>query len=150
LKQWYYELCNLPNFQDLQILTQRLIRYILLVLRDTEIDRDHKTFLIACPQGCTDRQPISMCLPVPCENDSLGSLGHSDCGPQLPWLLGRPLRCQVLLHVLESIGTGPPILDPGGAFGVCHCLDGGLVVCKDGAFARGVCCCMYVKSYLEC
>jgi hypothetical protein len=71
LKQWYDELCNLPNFQDLQILTKRLIRHILLVLRDTGIDRDHKTFLIACPQDCTAGQPISMCLYVPCENASL-------------------------------------------------------------------------------
>ncbi|KFY80888.1 hypothetical protein V499_00298 [Pseudogymnoascus sp. VKM F-103] len=70
LKLWYDELCNLPNFQDLQILTKRLIRYILLVLRDTGIDRDHKTFLIACPQGYLTGQPISMCLPVPCENAS--------------------------------------------------------------------------------
>ncbi|KFY16125.1 hypothetical protein V492_01542 [Pseudogymnoascus sp. VKM F-4246] len=71
LKQWYDELCKLPNVQDLQILTTRLIKYILLVLRDTGIDRDHKTFIIACPQGYTTGQPISMYLPVPCENASL-------------------------------------------------------------------------------
>jgi hypothetical protein len=68
---WYNELCNLPNFEDLQTLTRRLIRHILLVLRDTGIDRDQKTFLIACPQEHTTGTPISMCLPVPCENASL-------------------------------------------------------------------------------
>jgi hypothetical protein len=41
------------------------------VLRDTGIDRDHKTFLIACLQDDTARQLISMCLPVPCKNQSL-------------------------------------------------------------------------------
>ncbi len=38
----------------------------------------------------------------------------------------------------------------GGEFRVCHCLDGGLVVCKGGALAGGVCRYMYVESYLEC
>ena len=71
LKQWYNALDAQPGTQNLQVLTKRLIRYILLVLRDTGIDRDHKTFLIACPQDSTDGTPISMCLPVLCENVSL-------------------------------------------------------------------------------
>ncbi|CZR54710.1 uncharacterized protein PAC_04594 [Phialocephala subalpina] len=71
VKQWYDGLSNQPDFQELQSFTRRLIRHILLVLRDTGIDRDHKTFRIACPQGHTGGEPITMCLPIPCEKASL-------------------------------------------------------------------------------
>ncbi|KAF8854639.1 hypothetical protein BDZ45DRAFT_747338 [Acephala macrosclerotiorum] len=50
IKLWYDGLITRPNFQELQSFTRRLIRHILLVLRDTAIDCDHKTFRIACPQ----------------------------------------------------------------------------------------------------
>jgi hypothetical protein len=71
LKKWYNELYDLPNFQELQTLVWRLIKYILLVLRDTGVDREHKTFRIACAQDYTSREPITMCLPIRCENSSL-------------------------------------------------------------------------------
>ncbi|KAF2184514.1 hypothetical protein K469DRAFT_175914 [Zopfia rhizophila CBS 207.26] len=71
LKQWYDNLGTPACSQELQTLTRRLIRHILLVLRDTGIDREHKTLLIACPQDHTPGKPISMCLPVRCENASL-------------------------------------------------------------------------------
>lgn len=70
-KQWYDDLANLTNSQELQALAKGLIRHILLVLRDTGIDREHKNFLIACPQDHSVGKPISMCLPVPCENAGL-------------------------------------------------------------------------------
>lgn len=70
-KQWFDDLGAVANSQDLQALTMRLIRHILLVLRDTGIDHDQKTFLIACPQCHAAGQPISMCLPVRAENASL-------------------------------------------------------------------------------
>ncbi|KAH8746713.1 hypothetical protein BGZ57DRAFT_184192 [Hyaloscypha finlandica] len=71
IKKWYNELCDLPNFRELQTLVWRLIKYILLVLRDTGVDREHKTFRIACAQDYTSREPITMCLPIRCENSSL-------------------------------------------------------------------------------
>lgn len=70
-KQWYDDLAHLENSHELQTLAKRVIRHILLVLRDTGIDREHKNFLIACPQDHMAGKPISMCLPVPCENASL-------------------------------------------------------------------------------
>ncbi|KAH7310302.1 hypothetical protein BKA65DRAFT_165419 [Rhexocercosporidium sp. MPI-PUGE-AT-0058] len=71
LKQWYDQLDDLPNGQELQTLARRLIMYILLVLRDTGIDREQKIFRIACPQDHTTGGPITMCLPVPCERANL-------------------------------------------------------------------------------
>jgi hypothetical protein len=68
LKQWYDKLYKLPNGQELQTLARRLIMYILLVLG---IDREQKTFRIACPQDHTTGGPITMCLPVPCERANL-------------------------------------------------------------------------------
>ncbi|KAH8593155.1 hypothetical protein B0O99DRAFT_673995 [Bisporella sp. PMI_857] len=59
------------GLQDLQTLMKRLIRHILLVLRDTGIDREGKTFLIACPPDHTAGKLISMRLPIPCEKASL-------------------------------------------------------------------------------
>lgn len=70
-KQWFDGLGALAHSQDLQTLTKRLIRHILLVLRDTGIDREQKTFSIACPQWYDAERPISMCLPVRAENASL-------------------------------------------------------------------------------
>jgi hypothetical protein len=71
LKQWYDDLSTKADSGELQTFCRRLIRHILLVLRDTGIDRDHKTFRIACPQGHNDGAPITMCLPVPCERACL-------------------------------------------------------------------------------
>ncbi|KUJ12830.1 uncharacterized protein LY89DRAFT_737737 [Mollisia scopiformis] len=71
VKQWHDDLCNQPDFQEIQNFSRRLIRHILLVLRDTGIDREHKTFRIACPQGHNAAAPITMCLPVPCEKACL-------------------------------------------------------------------------------
>ena len=59
----------------------------------------------------------------------------------LPSLVSEPVE--------RSYGFGQDILS-GGALRVCHRLDGGFIVRKDGALARSVCRCVYVKSYLEC
>ena len=69
IRLWYDELQSLPNFLDLQILTKRLIRHILLVLRDTGIDREGKIFKIGCPEE--HGESMYTYLPIPCENENL-------------------------------------------------------------------------------
>lgn len=71
LKQWYDDLYSLPGGDSLQLLTKRLIRHILLRLRDTGLDRDNKNLLVACPQDHGNHKPISMCMPVSCAKGSL-------------------------------------------------------------------------------
>lgn len=71
LKEWHDGLSSQADAESLQSFCRRLLRHILLVLRDTGIDHDHKTFRIACPQGHNDGAPITMCLPVPCEKACL-------------------------------------------------------------------------------
>ncbi|KAF2474409.1 uncharacterized protein BDR25DRAFT_351950 [Lindgomyces ingoldianus] len=65
------------------------------------------------------------------------------CGSSI---VSVPLCCLALLYTPGCTGAKPPTLGLGAwALGVCHCLNDGLIVCKDGALARGVCRCMFVE-----
>lgn len=71
LTKWVNDLSLLPNSEKLLSLVKRIVLYVLLILKDTGIDRTNKLFRIACPEDLTSDRPIFMCLQVSCEKDNL-------------------------------------------------------------------------------
>jgi len=57
--------------RDLKPTVERIIRYVLIVLRDTGIDRTNERLIIACRQDIAPDTPMSMCVKVPCEKATL-------------------------------------------------------------------------------
>ena len=57
--------------RDLKPTVERIIRYVLIVLRDTGIDRTNERLIIACRQDIVPDTPMSMCVKVPCEKATL-------------------------------------------------------------------------------
>jgi hypothetical protein len=71
LTKWVNDLSLLPNSENLLSFVKRIVLYVLLILKDTGIDRTNKLFRIACPEDLTSDRPIFMCLQVSCEKDNL-------------------------------------------------------------------------------
>jgi hypothetical protein len=71
LMRWVNDLSLLPNSEELLSLVKRIVLYVLLIIKDTGIDRTGKLFRIACPEDLTSDRPIFMCLQVSCEKDNL-------------------------------------------------------------------------------
>jgi hypothetical protein len=71
LKEWLDALNLLPKSQHLIPLVKRIVHYILLILKDTGVDRTEKKFRIACPKNLVSGKPLAMCLEIPCNKGNL-------------------------------------------------------------------------------